>query len=173
MTVSRRRAYAAAAAVVATATLSAVAIVALADDGAPDHAQPEAPTGPCHSDVRETVLPEWARYGFSDPSPTVPHVMGEHGQIVAILFGGTLHSPPLREVNNKILWVSLTSAGDSLRIDAVREGTTRHVIREVPGGPGPSTINLPAPGCWRVQLRWGDGADQRDSLDLEYAHRRS
>ena len=39
-------------------------------------------------------------------------------------------------------------------------------VRTVAGGPGPSIINLPASGCWRLTLRWSGRAD---SLDLAYA----
>ena len=39
------------------------------------------------------------------------------------------------------------------------------VARTVLGGPGPSVVDLPAVGCWRLTLDWGD---QMDSLDLEY-----
>jgi hypothetical protein len=37
--------------------------------------------------------------------------------------------------------------------------------RQVEGGPGPSTIDLPDPGCWRLSLTWGG---RTDTLDLEY-----
>jgi hypothetical protein len=40
-----------------------------------------------------------------------------------------------------------------------------HVTREVVGGPGPSIINLPVPGCWRFTLRW---SGQIDTTDLAY-----
>jgi hypothetical protein len=40
------------------------------------------------------------------------------------------------------------------------------VSRTVLGGPGPSIINLPASGCWRLTLRW---SGRVDSLDLDYA----
>jgi hypothetical protein len=39
------------------------------------------------------------------------------------------------------------------------------VTRKVSGGPGPSIVNLPSPGCWRLTLRWSGRAD---SLDLSY-----
>ena len=39
------------------------------------------------------------------------------------------------------------------------------VIRTVIGGPGPSIIDLPAPGCWRLALRW---SGRTDTLDLRY-----
>jgi hypothetical protein len=39
------------------------------------------------------------------------------------------------------------------------------VRREVDGGPGPSIINLPSAGCWRLSLTW---SGHRDQLDLRY-----
>ena len=55
------------------------------------------------------------------------------------------------------MWVPLV-------IDAVREGTTMRVRREL-GGAGPSIVDLPDPGCWRLTLRWGK---HRDTIDLVY-----
>jgi hypothetical protein len=56
-----------------------------------------------------------------------------------------------------------------LRIRAQRMRGSRpvgqHVVRVIRGGPGPSYVNLPSPGCWRLTLRW---SGRRDSLDLEY-----
>jgi hypothetical protein len=37
------------------------------------------------------------------------------------------------------------------------------------GGPGPSIVNLPSPGCWKLTLRW---SGRVDTLDLEYAANR-
>jgi hypothetical protein len=121
--------------------------------------------GSCRSEVRTDVLPTWARDGFSDPNPAVPHVFSSHGRMVAILFGATLSSPPAAGVNNKILWVARDGrdASAPLRLDAVRAGTTAHVRREV--AVGPSTVDLPRPGCWRITLRWGS---QHDTIDLDY-----
>lgn len=39
------------------------------------------------------------------------------------------------------------------------------VERSVQGGPGPSIIDLPDVGCWRLTLTWGTTTD---GLDLEY-----
>jgi hypothetical protein len=117
------------------------------------------------------VLPEWAREGFSEPEPSAMHALGRSGEIVAILFGGTLYSPPSPEVSNKILWVARDPATrfGQLVISAQRmDGSTPVgdlVERIVDGGPGPSTIDLPEAGCWRMTLDW---ADRTDSLDLEY-----
>ncbi len=123
----------------------------------------------CRSGVRTGVLPVWARAGFSDARPRMPYELGASGRIAAIPFG-TLNSPPVNHTN-KILWVSHVAprSGVALRILAQRMTGTRRdgapVMRVVSGGPGPSIINLPAPGCWRLTLRWSGWTDQ---LDLQY-----
>jgi hypothetical protein len=124
----------------------------------------------CRSDVERGALPEWARAGFSDPEPRMPHVVGHAGDIAAILFGDPPFSPPSTERSNKILWVSRPAQKplSDLRIAAQRMDGHRRigrpVSRTVPGGPGPSIIDLPAPGCWRLTLRWSGRSDE---LDLE------
>ena len=156
--------------------LSAVVLAAAAGAG------PAAAAGhaaaPCRMVVDKGVLPLWARDGFSDPAPRLPHVLGHSGAIAALVFGYPLRSPPGTTRNNKILWVSRrpdqsAAAGalaSPLVIHAQRmRGTTRlgqPVTRTVAGGPGPSTINLPAAGCWRLTLSW---SHRRDTLDLRYS----
>jgi hypothetical protein len=125
----------------------------------------------CASQVKTGVLPRWARTGFSDPQPRMPYELGRAGNIAALVFGFPLLSPPPRTHNNKILWVSrvATDPGSNLRIAAQRMQGTRPVgtpvSRMVTGGPGPSIINLPASGCWRLTLHW---SGRVDSLDLDY-----
>jgi hypothetical protein len=67
----------------------------------------------------------------------MPHVMGEVGNIVAILWAprDALHSPPLQDRNNKILWVSRIplATPDSLVIKATLAASTI-IESEVPGG---------------------------------------
>jgi hypothetical protein len=114
-------------------------------------------------------LPVWARSGFSPADRAMPHVMGEAGNIVAILWAArdALHSPPLQDGNNKILWVSRIPlvAPNPLVITATLAGSTRTATVSVPGGPGPSTINLPAAGCWTFHLSWSGHTDE---LKLRY-----
>jgi hypothetical protein len=99
------------------------------------------------------------------------YAVGRSDAIAALVFGYPLQSPPGASRNNKILWVSRKQFrfGD-LHISAQRtRGATRvgrPVERSVAGGPGPSIIGLPAPGCWRLTLAWSDG---RDTLDLRYS----
>ena len=115
--------------------------------------------------VDRGVVPAWATAGFSSPHPKVPHVMSTDGEMVAILFGRTLYSPPSPEVNNKILWVTRPSADSgALHIDATLAGSDLHARRTL-GAPGPSYVDLPAAGCWHLTLRWGS---HEDTMDLEY-----
>lgn len=125
------------------------------------------PAPACSSTVREDVLPGWARAGFSDASPSgVPYVLGARGTIVGVLFGHPLTAPaPGAGRANKILWAVAAGSGD-LVIDARLDGAVEVVHREVPGGPGPSVLDLPRPGCWHLTLTWGD---RSDTLDLRYA----
>lgn len=131
---------------------------------APVDAHP-APT--CVADVAGRVLPPWARGGFTAPEPRMPYVLGARGDIAAILFGNPLAAPPRRDLSNKILWVSrVPTAGDPLIIDARLDGSRTTVRRTVPGGPGPSTVDLPRSGCWHLTLTW---SQHTDTLDLRYS----
>jgi hypothetical protein len=102
-------------------------------------------------------------------------VLGRSKAIVAILWANPLEAPPPINHNNKILWVPRRafSSFTTLRITAQRMSGKRQlgkpVRRSVMGGPGPSIINLPAAGCWRLALRW---SGRQDSLDLQYRPRR-
>jgi hypothetical protein len=122
------------------------------------------PAAECQA-VEHGVLPEWARAGFSEKEPKIAHVIGRDGHLAAILFG-PLTAPPRKDEGNKILWVSREpqNAPSDLQLTATHDSRTVH--RTVPGGPGPSGIDLPEPGCWRVHARW---ADQQDDLDLTYS----
>jgi hypothetical protein len=128
----------------------------------------------CHSAVRHGVLPPWARTGFSDPRPKMPHVLGRSGEITAIVFGYPLLPPPAESRSNKILWVSRRpiEPPDELRIRAQRMHGSRpvgkHVVRVIRGGPGPSIVKLPTHGCWRLTLQWSGRSDE---LDLDFLRR--
>jgi hypothetical protein len=101
----------------------------------------------------------------------MPHVLGTSGNIVGIFWGPPLVSPPSRHYDNKILWVSrvVNDPGSDLRIAAQRMTGRRSlgapVTRVVTGGPGPSVVDLPSPGCWRLTLRW---SGRIDSVDVQY-----
>ena len=129
-----------------------------------------APTsGTCRTTYPSTLLPEWARTGFSDPEPAMPHVLGDQGDMVAILWGlhHPLAAPPAADRNNKILWVArIGAAAGPLQIRATSEDTGHIVRRTVGSAPGPSIIDLPSPGCWSFDLSWGR---HHDHMQLGYA----
>ncbi|WP_432868853.1 hypothetical protein [Microbispora rosea] len=59
----------------------------------------------------------------------------------------------------------MSQDGDPLLIEARLDGSGPPVTREVPGGPGPSGVDLPEAGCWHVTLRWSGHVD---TLRLRY-----
>jgi hypothetical protein len=130
---------------------------------------------PCAPDVRTAVLPTWARAGFSDSTPTMPYALGASDRIAALVFGYPLLSPPSTARNNKILWVSHSAVRplSDLKIRAQRMVGSRPVgpvvTRTVTGGPGPSIVDLPAAGCWRLALSW---SGRTDTVDLGYGRAR-
>jgi len=150
--------------------LSAVVLCGLALAGASE-AQTMVP--PCSSGIRKAVLPTWARAGFSDRQPVIPYALGASDRIAAVVFGYPLVSPPSKVRNNKILWVSHSALRplSDLKIRAQRMVGARPVgpvvLRTVDGGPGPSIIDLPTAGCWRLGLSW---SGTTDTLDLRYRH---
>ena len=127
-------------------------------------------TWPCQSLVDKGVLPIWARAGFSEAEPALPHVMSRSGDVVAILFGYPLSSPPRAEVNNKILWVLRAGPTTPVEISAQRvAGATpvgAPVARRLDAGFGPSIVDLPDAGCWRLTLSF---SDRTDTIDLDYS----
>jgi hypothetical protein len=149
--------------------IGAVALLLLSVAGCTDRAKPvsAAQTG-CGSPVVTEALPTWARTGFSDDGSGTPHVVGRSGDILGVLFGNPLSAPPAPGRGNKILWVSHfpPTTGDTLHISATRAGTSEKVERQVDGGPGPSIVDLPAPGCWHLSLRW---SGHLDTMDLTYS----
>jgi hypothetical protein len=134
-------------------------------------AAPQAQLAPCRDTSANRLVPKWARAGFTDAKPHVTQVLGRKGNIDAILFGNYLSSPPAADRNNKILWVSRLHVGivSVLDIKAQRMQGTRTiggpVYRRLLDGPGPSYVNLPQSGCWRLTLHW---SGHSDSLDLKY-----
>ena len=111
--------------------------------------------------VDRGVLPTWARGGFSDARPKIPHVIGDRGQITAILFEDMTSG----DREKKVLWVAREpwTGMTDLEISA-RDGKDV-VERTVAGGPGPSGLELPHAGCWNLTLHW---AGREDSLSLPY-----
>jgi hypothetical protein len=99
-------------------------------------------------------------------------MIGDKGEIAAVLFGYPYHAPAAKGRANKILWVAKDAQGaadlgpdDRLTIKASLAGTHEVATRSVAGGPGPSLVDMPKPGCWNFSLSW---PGHSDSLDIEY-----
>ena len=116
--------------------------------GAPCRSRALCRTGPGPASAPRTP-------GFRWPTAIV-------GLMLAILFGTPLTAPPAADHNNKILWVAKVGAEGAFSIDARLEGSDRRFQREIGPAPGPSIVDLPAAGCWHLELRWGSytGHDQ-------------
>jgi hypothetical protein len=129
-----------------------------------------APAVQCGYPVETDALPKWARGGFTGDGSGAAHVLSRAGDMVAVLFGNPLTAPPAADHGNKILWVAHTPAsmGDKLHIAARLAGAADITEREVAGGPGPSIIDLPKAGCWRLTLQW---SGHTDFMDLTYVTR--
>jgi hypothetical protein len=148
-------------------TVAVVAAVLVPVGLGPRATTSTAEPGGCAAVVQPRVLPDWARAGFTPPDQPTPYVLGERGEIAAIPFG-PLTSPPAAGRNNKILWVARTTGGPGpLTITAHRSGDPHLtlLVQDLPDGPGPSSVDVPAPGCWTFDLRWASGSD---TLDLRY-----
>ena len=112
--------------------------------------------------------------GFSDARPEITYALGASDRIAAVVFGYPLLSPPGKTRSNKILWVSHSAVRplSDLKIRAQRMVGTKAigpvVVRTVDSGPGPSIVDLPTAGCWRLGLTW---SGKHDTLDLNYLSR--
>lgn len=82
------------------------------------------------------------------------------------MFGDPLTAPPAADHNNKILWAVRGGASGDLVITGHLEGTDRTTTVNTGASPGPSIVDMPAPGCWRLDLRYGD---QTDSINIRWA----
>ncbi|MEP6560724.1 MAG: hypothetical protein ABJD68_06550 [Nakamurella sp.] len=105
-------------------------------------------------------LPDWARAGFSSPDGN-PFQLSAGGSIAAVVFANPLVAPPAQDQANKILWVARdTPVGtDTLRIDGTLEGGDMTHSVNLGAAPGPSYVDMPAPGCWQLTLTWGTHTD--------------
>ena len=157
--------------VVATLLFSAACV----NDTSPAQRRPSqaagkpATTTPCEFRAVKGEPPSWARAGFT-PGTEMHYASSRRGDMLAILFGYPLYSPPLPDRGNKILWRSRAPLipSEPLRIEARLNGTGPPTRITVAGGPGPSAVDLPSPGCWRLDLAW---SSHTDSIDLEFVSR--
>lgn len=153
--------------VVALVLLAGLIAPVLSAVGGPSHS---ASVAPCSPQVQSGVLPVWMQAGFG-PNPRVTHEVGHRGAIGAVLWNKPLNSPPAQHSNNKILWVPrhFSKSVAPLWIKMQKMDGTQFigapVRRIIPTGPGPSLVDAPSAGCWRLTLTW---SGRSDTLDLKY-----
>lgn len=150
-------------AVAATAALAACSTVAAGP--ATTHLAPTAPAPSvalptCTDVVRDGPLPGWASDAGIDAAR---HVTSSDGLAVGVLWADPLVAgePTTNRPNNKILWiVNRPRQGSELTVTARPAGRTAPTTTftfPADSGPGeiyPSIIDLPAAGCWELQLEW-------------------
>lgn len=105
-------------------------------------------------------LPEFARAGFSSPEGN-PFALSAGGTMVAVVFANPLVSPAAPDRGNKILWVprEIPAATDILVISGRLEGGQLTNTVNIGTAPGPSYVDMPAAGCWQLDLKWGNHSD--------------
>jgi len=175
-TVRRRIRRRRAAVTIPLAAASVVAVVAAVTVGVLSAGRSDQVASPPGSPVAVSTcgplktgpLPDWALSGFSDPTETPPFARSASGDLVAIVFGNPLRADPAAQgPQNKILWVTRTlpQPTDQLTITAQLENSDQVTEIDLHQPPGPSVVDVPAPGCWLMQLRWGE---HTDTIALRY-----
>ncbi len=124
--------------------------------------EPQATCAP----LQTGAPPVWARAGFTGDSYP-PFATSSSGDVVALVFGDPLSAPPVAGRNNKILWVDRDGAHE-MAVTARVEG--RNEVTRLRLDVGPSIVDLPAAGCWHLDLRIGD---RNDSIDLRWSDARA
>ncbi|MDH2427401.1 hypothetical protein [Sphaerisporangium sp. TRM90804] len=129
---------------------------------------PTAAGGCGETPVREGRPPDWATVN----APGTRFVVGREGDVLGYLFTRKLRAGKPTNPYNKILWyVRLPRGTDDLRYEGRPRGRSEPVVQgSFPpnSGPGeiyPSSIDVPAPGCWTFELTWGRN---HDTIDLLY-----
>jgi hypothetical protein len=133
------------------------------------HVRPTATVAPieakCTYALTSGDLPTWARAGFTSPS-SQKFVTSASGDMVAVLFGYPMQEPRNEKTDgrNKILWVARDPTIGPMTVDAQLVGSTDHVnLGPVPIGP--SYVDVPRAGCWRLTLHLPRGDD---TVDIRY-----
>jgi hypothetical protein len=113
--------------------------------------------------VHTGAPPGWTAAAWADSSPgfRIPYSLASGGAAAAFWFAPRLRAGHPDNPANKVLWiVRFPRNGHPLEITARRAGNARVVRLSEPAdsSPGeiyPSYVDLPTPGCWRLQLAWG------------------
>jgi hypothetical protein len=118
--------------------------------------------------------PRWAAPAFGDSSPgfRLPYALAS-GDAAAAFLWVKLRAGHPDNPSNKVLWVMrFPRRRQPLNVTASQPGSGQPAVHaqwppdSFPGEIYPSGLDLPRPGCWRLQLAW---AGHRAWLDVEIA----
>jgi hypothetical protein len=120
-------------------------------------------------------MPSWADVGGGG----IPWAVGQPPQAVAVLFSTELVANGKRPdgSENKILWLTRGAAPSgqlTLRAQPADATTPVVTLRLAAAlslaGAGydqfPSIVDLPNPGCWRINISWGAGSADSSTFGL-------
>jgi hypothetical protein len=120
--------------------------------------------------------PTWALQGFNGspapaPAPGPRWAASAPSTVVAILFAVELVAKGIRPdgSSNKILWVTRDPTDHLTIVAHPLNANSPKVAIDYPttdGNQTPSIVDLPSPGCWSFQLKWGGVQTTRALLDL-------
>jgi hypothetical protein len=156
-------------AIVAIASLAAANV--LPDDGksVPPAATGTSAPGDCRTRTADEI-PPWAR--SANPPSGVAHALSDDGNVAYFIFSDPMIAGHRTDRENKILWiVRQPRDGQPLKITATLPGSTLDPVHysfpadSAPGEIYPSVVDVPAPGCWHLELAWNG---HRSSVDLGY-----
>jgi hypothetical protein len=126
------------------------------------------------SSVYRGPIPTWLEVADGHNTPTsLPWVVATPAIAAGFIFTPQLKagSHP-QDPGNKILWVVRTPrAGSDLEITAHPLAASSPIVTESrpadswPGEIYPDGLDVPIPGCWRLELRW---AHSQATVDLDY-----
>jgi len=117
--------------------------------------------------------PRWTATAWSDSSPgfRMPYSLSSGDAAAAFWFAPRLRAGHPQNPSNKVLWVvRFPRNAHPLQVTARFGGDQAQVVRAIfpadssPGEIYPSDIDLPQPGCWRLELAWGS---HRASIDVQ------
>jgi hypothetical protein len=147
------------------AVVAAAAVVAATAVSVPLLTRDDNEPQPAHYTCGELAdprdLPEWTG---AIPVAPAPFVLGTKGLVV-----GQVDSPLGfgSSESNAVGWLLREGSGP-ITISARLVPDSPPVVREAEAQVG-SMLDLPAPGCWHLDLTWGENGEYTDSVNLSLA----
>jgi hypothetical protein len=114
--------------------------------------------------VHTGAPPGWTAAAWADSSPglRIPYSLASGDAAAAFWFAPRLRAGHPDNPSNKVLWVvHFPRNGHPLEVTARLGSDPTQIVRvswpadSSPGEIYPSDVDLPRPGCWRLQLAWG------------------